>query len=106
EQNHTFSDHYLEVDFDLSRVMFIATANNVEAIPPALLDRLELLELPGYTRQEKMAIARRYLLPKQIGEHGLEEAGVQVEFSDEGVLSIADSYTREAGVRNLEREIS
>jgi ATP-dependent Lon protease len=106
EQNHTFSDHYLEVAFDLSKVMFIATANNVGAIPPALRDRLELLELPGYTRQEKMAIARRFLLPKQIGDHGLNDAGVEVSFTDDGVLKIVDAYTREAGVRNLEREVS
>lgn len=106
EQNHTFSDHYLEVNFDLSRVMFIATANNLDTIPPALRDRLEILHLPGYTRQEKMAIARRYLLPKQISEHGLGEAGLDVQFTDDGVLKIVDSYTREAGVRNLEREIS
>ena len=72
EQNHTFSDHYLEVPFDLSKVMFIATANNIDPVPPALKDRLEILELPGYTRQEKAAIARRFLVPKQIREHGLE----------------------------------
>ena len=106
EQNNTFSDHYLEVTFDLSRVMFIATANYLDPIPPALKDRLELLELPGYTRQEKLAIARRFLVPKQIGEHGLEEAGVTIDFTDEALSELIDSYTREAGVRNLEREIS
>jgi ATP-dependent Lon protease len=106
EQNHTFSDHYLEVSFDLSRVMFIATANYMDPIPPALKDRLEILELPGYTRQEKLAIARRFLVPKQIGEHGLEEAGLTVTFKDEALLELIDSYTREAGVRNLEREVS
>jgi len=106
EQNNTFSDHYLEVTFDLSRVMFIATANYLDPIPPALKDRLELLELPGYTRQEKLAIARRFLVPKQIGEHGLEEAGVTIDFTDEALQELIDSYTREAGVRNLEREIS
>jgi len=109
EQNHTFSDHYLEVTFDLSRVMFIATANSIEPIPPALKDRLELLELPGYTRQEKLAIAKRYLMPKQIGEHGLASdgaGGVDVSFTDDAVLTMIDSYTREAGVRNLEREVS
>ncbi len=106
EQNHTFSDHYLEVTFDLSRVMFIATANYLDPIPPALKDRLEILELPGYTRQEKLAIARRFLLPKQISEHGLLDNNVEVTFDDESLLELIDSYTHEAGVRNLEREIS
>ncbi|MBL8945659.1 MAG: endopeptidase La [Myxococcales bacterium] len=106
EQNHTFSDHYLEVTFDLSRVMFIATANYIDPIPPALKDRLEILELPGYTRQEKLAIARRFLIPKQIGEHGLDSHGVNIGFSEDAVLELIDSYTREAGVRNLEREVS
>jgi ATP-dependent Lon protease len=106
EQNHTFSDHYLEVTFDLSRVMFIATANYMDPIPPALKDRLEILELPGYTRQEKLAIARRFLVPKQIGEHGLEEAGVKIDFTEDAMFELIDSYTREAGVRNLEREVS
>ncbi len=106
EQNHTFSDHYLEVSFDLSRVMFIATANYMDPIPPALKDRLELIELPGYTRQEKLAIARRFLLPKQIGEHGLTRDDLEIEFTDDALLTLVDSYTREAGVRNLEREVS
>ncbi len=106
EQNHTFSDHYLEVPFDLSRVMFIATANNIDPVPPALRDRLEILELPGYTRQEKLAISKRFLLPKQIGEHGLERDDFKLRFTDEAVMEIIDSYTREAGVRNLQREIS
>ena len=106
EQNNSFSDHYLEVSFDLSRVMFIATANYMDPIPPALKDRLEILELPGYTRQEKLAIAKRFLIPKQIGEHGLAEAGVDLGFTEAGVLELIDSYTREAGVRNLEREVS
>ncbi|MBC8069921.1 MAG: endopeptidase La, partial [Deltaproteobacteria bacterium] len=106
EQNHTFSDHYLEVTFDLSKVMFIATSNYLEPVPPALKDRLELLELPGYTRQEKLAIARRFLIPKQIGEHGLEDHGITVELTEAAVFEVIDSYTREAGVRNLEREIS
>ncbi len=106
EQNHTFSDHYLEVPFDLSRVMFIATANYIDPIPAALKDRLEMIELPGYTRQEKSAIAKRFLIPKQIAEHGLDDAGVTVDFNDEAVLELVDSYTREAGVRNLEREAS
>jgi len=106
EQNNTFSDHYLEVAFDLSRVMFIATANYMDPIPPALKDRLEVLELPGYTRQEKLAIARRFLIPKQISEHGLKEAGLIVDFDEAAVFELIDSYTREAGVRNLEREVS
>ncbi len=106
EQNHTFSDHYLEVTFDLSKVMFIATSNYLEPVPPALKDRLEILELPGYTRQEKLAIARRFLIPKQIGEHGLDTAGITVDFTEGAVFELIDSYTREAGVRNLEREVS
>ncbi|MEM6293809.1 MAG: endopeptidase La [Myxococcota bacterium] len=106
EQNHTFSDHYLEVPFDLSKVMFIATANYIDPIPAALKDRLEMIELPGYTRQEKCMIAKRFLIPKQIAEHGLDEAGVEIDFTDEAILELVDSYTREAGVRNLEREAS
>ena len=92
--------------FDLSRVMFIATANYIDPIPAALKDRLEMIELPGYTRQEKSAIAKRFLIPKQIAEHGLDDAGVTVDFTDEAILELVDSYTREAGVRNLEREAS
>jgi len=106
EQNHTFSDHYLEVAFDLSRVMFIATANTLDPIPPALRDRLEILELPGYTRQEKLAIAKRFLIPKQIREHGLARDDIALSFAEDGVMEMIDSYTREAGVRNLQREIS
>jgi ATP-dependent Lon protease len=110
EQNHTFSDHYLEVPFDLSRVMFIATANTTDTVPAALKDRLELLELPGYTRQEKLAIARKYLVPKQTREHGLDAeargTGFELDLTDAALLEMVDSYTREAGVRNLEREIA
>ncbi|MDC0671731.1 endopeptidase La [Nannocystis radixulma] len=106
EQNWSFSDHYLEVPFDLSRVMFIATSNYLDPIPPALKDRLEILRLPGYTRQESLAIAKRFLLPKQIGEHGLEKSDLKVSFTDDALLEMIDSYTHEAGVRNLEREIS
>ncbi|MDC0719634.1 endopeptidase La [Nannocystis bainbridge] len=106
EQNWSFSDHYLEVPFDLSRVMFIATSNYIDPIPPALKDRLEILRLPGYTRQESLAIAKRFLLPKQIGEHGLEKSDLKVSFTDDALLEMIDSYTHEAGVRNLEREIS
>ena len=104
EQNNAFSDHYLEVPYDLSRVMFIATANFMDPVPPALRDRLEILELPGYTRDEKMQIATHFLVPKQLDEHGLKTD--QLSFSDDALEEIIDSYTREAGVRNLEREIA
>jgi ATP-dependent Lon protease len=104
EQNFSFSDHYLEVPFDLSRVLWIATANMLDPIPPALKDRLEIIELPGYTQREKKHIARAFLLPKQIAEHGLTEHHIQL--TDMALEEIIDRYTREAGVRNLEREIA
>jgi len=104
EQNYAFSDHYLEVPYDLSRVMFIATANFMDPVPPALRDRLEILELPGYTRDEKMQIAKKFLVPKQLEEHGLDDE--QLLFEDESLAEIIESHTREAGVRNLEREVA
>ncbi|HEX3477389.1 MAG TPA: endopeptidase La [Kofleriaceae bacterium] len=103
EQNSSFSDHYLEVTFDLSKVLFIATANQLDPIPWALRDRLEIIELPGYTRQEKKMIARKFLVPKQTDDHGL--TADRCEITDDAIFEIVDSYTREAGVRNLEREI-
>jgi ATP-dependent Lon protease len=103
EQNHTFVDHYLDTEYDLSKVMFIATANIADPIPPALKDRMELIPLSGYTPNEKVAIARQFLVPKQREANGLKSG--QIEFSDETILALITSYTREAGVRNLEREI-
>jgi len=103
EQNSTFRDNYLAVPFDLSGVMFICTANVLDTIPGPLRDRMEVIQLPGYTAQEKLQIARRYLVPRQLAANGLSEG--QCEIGDDALLSIIDDYTREAGVRNLEREI-
>ena len=103
EQNHTFYDNYLEVEYDLSKILFIATANNTDTIPPALRDRMEMIYLSGYTLEEKMQIAKKYLIPKQIKENGLEKS--QLRISDKALEKVIDGYTRESGVRNLEREV-
>jgi len=105
EQNSTFRDHYLDVPFDLSKVIFVMTANWLDPIPEPLRDRMEILEVPGYTEEEKIHIAKRFLLPRQARENGLT-LGEQIEFSDESLHDLIHHYTREAGVRNLEREIA
>ncbi|GBD93701.1 lon protease 2 [bacterium BMS3Abin05] len=104
EQNNTFVDHYLDVPFDLSKVMFITTANLLDPVPSALRDRMEVLELPGYIEEEKLLIAKKYLIPRQLKAHGLKKG--QIKIDDDAVLRIVREYTREAGLRNLEREIA
>jgi ATP-dependent Lon protease len=103
EQNSEFSDHYLEVPFDLSQVLFIATANVMDTVPPALRDRMEVIELPGYTLEEKVEIAKGFLIPRQVERNGIGEVGIEI--TDDAVQKLIERYTREAGVRNLEREI-
>jgi len=103
EQNFMFMDHYLDVEYDLSEVFFIATANVIHTVPPALQDRMEVIRLSGYTEAEKLEIAKRFLVQKQMKACGLD--GANVKFEDEGLLSLIQNFTREAGVRNLEREI-
>lgn len=104
EQNSTFMDHYLDLNYDLSKVFFIATANSLETIPPPLLDRMEVIQLTGYTTEEKMHIAKNHLFPKQLKEHGLKPE--QVEMPDDVLTTMIDEYTREAGVRELQRKIA
>jgi ATP-dependent Lon protease len=103
EQNATFRDHYMDMPFDLSHVLFITTANQLDPIPGPLRDRMEIIQLAGYTEQEKLQIAKRYLVPRQIDRNGLDDS--KIEFTDEALRLVIDGYTREAGVRNLEREI-
>ena len=104
EQHSTFRDHYLDLPFDLSKVLFICTANQLETIPPPLLDRMDVINLSGYTEEEKLGIARKYLVPKQLKAHGLKRS--QLTFTEKGIRIIIREYTREAGVRQLERQIA
>ncbi|MBI3180030.1 MAG: endopeptidase La, partial [Deltaproteobacteria bacterium] len=104
EQNHMFNDHYLDMDYDLSRVMFVCTANTLQGVPPALEDRLEIIRIAGYTELEKMSIAHTYLITKQRKENGLDS--IQIEWGEPATRTIIQEYTREAGVRTLEREIA
>jgi ATP-dependent Lon protease len=104
EQNHAFSDHYLNLPFDLSNVLFICTANLLDPVPPALADRMEVIQLSGYTNEEKLAIARKYLIPRQLDDNGISTK--RLEVSDDAVLRVIAEYTKEAGLRNLERELA
>ena len=104
EQNHTYQDHFIDVPFDLSEVLFLMTANNYGAIPSPLLDRMEIIELPSYTHEEKFAIAKKHLIPKQVKKHGMDAKTIR--FRDDAVRFLIDGYTREAGVRNLERKLA
>jgi ATP-dependent Lon protease len=104
EQNHAFSDHYLNVAFDLSNVLFICTANLLDPVPAALADRMEVIQLSGYTNEEKLQIARKFLIPRQLDDNGIPAS--KVEISQDALLRIIANYTKEAGLRNLEREIA
>ncbi|HXI80838.1 MAG TPA: S16 family serine protease, partial [Verrucomicrobiae bacterium] len=104
EQNNTFQDNYLEVPFDLSKVLFIATGNLIDPIPMALRDRMEIIQVPGYTQREKVEIGKRFLIPKQMENHGLTAKNIQI--TDEAMTELVQAYTKEAGVRNLERELA
>ena len=104
EQNSTFTDHYLGVPFDLTEVMFVTTANLMDPILPALRDRMEVIDIPGYTEEEKLGIAQKYLIPRQMNEHGITEKHIRV--SETAIRHVITHYTREAGVRNLEREVA
>src|SRR5207247_6573547 len=104
EQHSTFRDHYLDLPFDLSKVLFICTANQLETIPPPLLDRMDVIQLSGYTEEEKLGIARKYLVPKQLKAHGLKRK--QLTFTEKGLRVIIREYTREAGVRQLDRPVA
>src|SRR4026209_762113 len=104
EQNHAFSDHYLNLPFDLSNVLFICTANLLDPVPPALADRMEVIQLSGYTNEDKLAIARKSLIPRQLSGNGI--SGKQVGISNDAILRIIAEYTKEAGLRNLEREFA
>ncbi len=106
EQNKEFVDHYIDIPFDISKVMFIATANSLEGIPVSLRDRLEIIEFSGYTHNEKLQIAKNYLIPRQFKEHGITAKDVEITITDGAIIRIINEYTREAGVRNLEREIA
>src|SRR5262249_12415641 len=104
EQNNTFRDHYLNVSFDLSNVMFVATCNMLDTIPSALRDRMEVIQLAGYTEEEKYFITQKYLIPKQMTENGIKES--LIELQDDAIRTVISQYTREAGLRNLERSIA
>ena len=103
EQNNTFNDHYLDLDYDLSDVMFITTANSLHSIPVPLQDRMEIIQLPGYTEWEKVSIAEQYLIPKEKEQNGVKD--VDVEYSEQAIRTIIHHYTKEAGVRSLERQL-